>query len=190
MNNGNVPEPVDDADSKSAERKLVRVRIPSFPPVRRTWDDVSFIEAVQSSVSARQVLKQLGLNHTGSNYLTIKKHIKRLNLSTEHWTGLASSRGNNHKGGNDKLSHEDVLVLDRRCGSKEHTARLRRALLESGIEEKCLECGLPPVWNGKKLRLQIDHKNGNPLDNRPGNPRFLCPNCHSQTDNYGSLNIR
>lgn len=32
--------------------------------------------------------------------------------------------------------------------------------------------------------LQVDHINSNWRDNRPDNLRFLCPNCHSQTDSY------
>jgi hypothetical protein len=48
---------------------------------------------------------------------------------------------------------------------------------------------MEPEWNGNPLTFQIDHRNGNSLDNRPGNPRFLCPNCHSQTPNFGSNNM-
>lgn len=192
MNIGNVPELVDDVASKSTERKLVRVRVPSFPlkvPGKR-WNDSMMIEAVKNSASVAQVLKCLGLRATGANYLTVKRHVKRLELPTSHWTGLATNRGVNHQGGSKKLLSSEVLVLDRRNGYKEAISRLRRALLDSGVKEICSECGLEPLWNEKSLRLQIDHKNGNPLDNRPGNPRFICPNCHSQTANYGSLNIQ
>ena len=47
-----------------------------------------------------------------------------------------------------------------------------------------------PWWNGRPLVFQVDHRNGNSLDNRPGNARFMCPNCHSQTENFGSSNMR
>ena len=38
----------------------------------------------------------------------------------------------------------------------------------------------PLVWNGKPLKLILDHKNGNNTDNSPDNLRLLCPNCDSQ----------
>lgn len=34
------------------------------------------------------------------------------------------------------------------------------------------------------------HKNGDWRDNRAYNLRFLCPNCHSQTPNFGTKNRR
>lgn len=32
--------------------------------------------------------------------------------------------------------------------------------------------------------MQLDHRNGKNDDNRLENLRWLCPNCHSQTDTY------
>jgi len=53
----------------------------------------------------------------------------------------------------------------------------------------CQQCGWSIVHpKTKKVPLQIDHKDGNCLNNRPDNLRLLCPNCHALTDTYGSLN--
>lgn len=51
-------------------------------------------------------------------------------------------------------------------------------------EIKCAECHIGEWWNGKKLVLHLDHKNGIKNDNNHHNLRLLCPNCHSQTDTY------
>ena len=53
------------------------------------------------------------------------------------------------------------------------------------IEEKCSECGLYNVWNGKPIQLQLEHINGVSNDNRLENLTYLCPNCHSQTNTWG-----
>ena len=37
---------------------------------------------------------------------------------------------------------------------------------------------------GEKLTLQLHHINGDPTDDRIENLQILCPNCHSQTDNF------
>lgn len=55
-------------------------------------------------------------------------------------------------------------------------------------EYKCIECDLNE-WMNKKLTLQLDHINGNIKDNNLKNLRWLCPNCHSQTENWGIKNI-
>lgn len=50
----------------------------------------------------------------------------------------------------------------------------------------CVSCGLTNEWNGKPITLQLDHKDGNSDNNSIENLRILCPNCHTQTDTYGS----
>ena len=61
---------------------------------------------------------------------------------------------------------------------------LKRLLIEvKNREYKCAECNLES-WRGKDLKLQVDHINGIHHDNRPENLRFLCPNCHSQTNTF------
>lgn len=58
------------------------------------------------------------------------------------------------------------------------------------LENKCYECNLEPFWNNKFLVLQIDHINGINNDNRLENLRYLCPNCHSQTDTFTSKGLK
>lgn len=50
----------------------------------------------------------------------------------------------------------------------------------------CFSCNQVGEWNGKKLRLQLDHIDGNSDNNALSNLRLLCPNCHSQTETFGA----
>lgn len=69
-----------------------------------------------------------------------------------------------------------------------YCGRFRLYLLEFGIKKnKCEICGRH-TWQGRPLVCQIHHINGNRNDNRLENLQMLCPNCHSQTDNFQTKN--
>lgn len=65
---------------------------------------------------------------------------------------------------------------------------LKRYLLEYGVSYKCSCCGISN-WLGKPITLEIDHIDGLRNHNNLENLRFLCPNCHSQTDTWRGRNI-
>lgn len=143
---------------------------------------------IAGSQSFAEVMRKLGIRVTGGSHAHLKRLASKYGLTTSHFLGRGSNCGVCHRGGPTKKTASEILVLRRRTQYKESAFRLRRALLEAGRKEACEECTLSTNWNGKILRLQIDHRNGKNWDNRPENVRFLCPNCHSQTDNFGSKN--
>ena len=53
---------------------------------------------------------------------------------------------------------------------------------------KCLLCGINK-WNFLPLKLQLDHIDGNNYNEVRENLRYICPNCHSQTETYCGKNI-
>ena len=84
--------------------------------------------------------------------------------------------------------HWNRILVRNRTKRRTSASLLKRAMLEAGIKYQCERCGSLPEWQGKSLTLQVDHIDGDFLNNEPDNVRFICPNCHSQTPNFGSKN--
>ncbi len=144
-------------------------------------------EIIQTSKSVRECCLRLNLKMSGSMYGTIREYAESKQIELIHFLGQAANSGKLHRGGKIAKSPDQVLTLKNR---KQGTQSIRRALLQIGRPYVCEICKLLPEWNGKKLVIQIDHKDGNRLDDRAKNLRFLCPNCHSQTDTFTSKNMK
>ena len=140
---------------------------------------------VKESTSIAQVLRKLKLKPAGGSHTHISRKIKKYGLDDSHFLGQGANCGPNKKGGPRKKNWDEYLVK-RTEGQRQKAYVLRRALIESGREYVCEECDQIPEWRDQELRLQVDHKNSNWLDDRLENLRFLCPNCHTQTDGYNN----
>lgn len=141
---------------------------------------------VKESTSITAVVRKLGLNPRSNSHCLISKRVKEAQLDTSHFLGKGSNRGVGHRGGPDKRAWTDIL----KYGNDERSVKLRRALIESGRSYVCADCKQPPLWQNKRLVLQVHHIDGNRLNNKSDNLEFLCPNCHSVTDNFGIKNRR
>ena len=142
---------------------------------------------VARSRTVREVMLFFGLKPNGGSQTFMRDRIVSMGLDMSHFLGKFANRGRRAL---NRRTAESILVELPPGSRKEDAHRLRRALVDSGIAEACAKCANTGQWNGQPLRLHVDHRNGNALDNRIGNLRFLCPNCHSQTENFGSKNIR
>ena len=69
-----------------------------------------------------------------------------------------------------------------------HGALRKRLLHERNYT--CEECGIGNEHNGKPLSLELEHVDGNSLNNRIENLKILCPNCHSQTPTFRGRNVK
>lgn len=129
-------------------------------------------EAISNTQSMAAAAKYLGVSRN-----KFRSYADKYSLFSPNQAGKGIWKGVSYK---DK---EDVFT----------EGKLPRSVLIKWLkrirEWKCECCGLSE-WNGKELTLEIHHIDGNPNNNVINNLQILCPNCHSQTYNWRSKNIK
>ena len=111
----------------------------------------------------------------------VNDRIKELGINTDHFK-LYNSKVSSHP----IYSMDEILVEN---SFYENINCLKKRLISNNLlEYVCAECGNTGEWNGQKLVLQLEHKNGIHNDHRLSNLEFLCPNYHSQTNTYSGKN--
>lgn len=175
--------------ANAARRKYLRARIRTLridtSHLEREgirWSREELEAAVSASTSMCEVLRRLGLDVLGGQHTHISRRVRALGISTAHFTGRASQRGAQRVRKGRPAAELLVECVD--LPNRIPGARLRQALSESGVPERCALCGTEPSWQGRPLPLEVDHVDGNWRNNRRENLRLLCPNCHSTTDTY------
>lgn len=146
-----------------------------------------FVELVKTylpvSNSLNHLCSNLGLRGVEGYYKKLKRIIEENNLSTEHFGTLRVEKQSRNQ--YTAMSDEEFFVNG--CG-REGKAIIKRLVEGKYKEYKCEHCGISE-WDGKPLRLQVHHINGDHNDNRLENLQLLCPNCHTQTDTYARNNV-
>ncbi|MFD5726873.1 MULTISPECIES: HNH endonuclease signature motif containing protein [unclassified Streptomyces] len=151
---------------------------------KRLFPRDEFTQAVATSHSMAAVMRALGKHpYNGTARAKAKQSIAVYGLSTAHFTGQGHNSGRTSP---TRKTVDEILQRLPVGSSRTKTVLLRRVLDEVRIPQTCHLCGLGTVWQGLRLVLEIDHINGDRLDNRLENLRYLCPSCHSQTVTFSN----
>jgi hypothetical protein len=137
-------------------------------------------DAVKRSKSYSDVLRYLGIRLAGGNHAHIKRQISKFKIDISHFEQSISIflKAAAKKAIASRSTPEEIFNFSGEYRVK--AKRLTRALVESGVEYKCVKCDVKNTYNGFPIVLEVDHIDRNWNNNKKDNLQFLCPNCHSQ----------
>lgn len=147
-------------------------------------NDIEHLKQITADANCfAEVFRAFGIKGCPSAYYTIlKKDYALYGIDYSHFDpGINSHNALRQNGLKHQKNLEDIL----NNLVPGYGPTLKKRLFATGLkEEKCECCGQGPVWMGKPLTLQLEHKDGNNQNNNLENLEILCPNCHTQTPTH------
>jgi len=149
---------------------------------KSTIDNLSkeyLCELIDNSNSYSEIIQKLGYPTTSFYYKKIKQKIKEYSIDVSSLNVKRSILYRNSLIVKEVLSYNSI--------KHKSFSTIRRFILKHGLKEyKCIICDNNGSHFGKDLTLQLDHIDGNRTNNELDNLRWLCPNCHSQTETFSN----
>ncbi len=197
----------------AVNRGEIKLR-PRADPVRHSHDNRRRVaQRLEDGQTQAQIARDLGISKG-----TVAFHVRNLGIAADRrfsrrydWAEIQRSYdaglsalecrvefGCSGASWSQAVKRGDLIVRPRRAplvellarGPRRNRYHLKQRLIEAGLKNRrCELCGLSE-WRGQPISLELHHVNGDALDNRLESLQILCPNCHSQTENFGRRNAQ
>lgn len=110
---------------------------------------------------------------------TLNSYLIKMGISYQGNKGLKGFTANNYKTAKEYAKGDYVS-----------SHKLKEKLIRDGIKKhQCELCHLKE-WQGRKIPLELHHKDGCHYNNNFDNLQILCPNCHAIQENNSGANIK
>jgi len=139
-------------------------------------------QLVNESKCMWDVIEKTGMSKQEGNYSYISRAIKRFDISISHFEDQRKNNGTFiEKDLSNYLVKGKYLTLS---GN-----RLKIKLYKAGLKQPiCEKCGKGEIWNGEKISLILDHKDGDRYNNLLENFQIVCPNCNATLSTHCGKN--
>lgn len=150
--------------------------------MKYNWNKEKLESTVNNCNCWMEWLRALEIPTSGCNYRTLKNKALIYKIDTSHFNYVYAKTHNGKRliknKTNKEIFNSNVHI---------HRDTLKRAYIDRVLQgiPHCENCGIKN-WNNKPIIFQLHHINGDSKDHSIENLKLLCPNCHSQTENFSN----
>lgn len=136
---------------------------------------------VNESKCMWDVVEKAGMSKQQGNYSYLWRAINRLGISISHFEDQRKGQGCKRKGLEEFFIKGKYLTISGNL--------FKRKLYKAGLKKPiCEKCGQGEIWNGEKISLILDHKDGDRENNLLENLQIVCPNCNATLNTHCGRN--